>query len=540
MCSKDKDCELFIGRDAPICGCQSKSVGNEGSRKMDGKLTKMLIVVLVLMVQLGFVADAFCYTKSINTPHRTQQTSYWCGAASAQMILECNTIANTAGRRNPTFPTGTIKQIQQDLYNDIQAHNNLSTPAPGWYADPDGLQWTLDHYDTVQTYVQYAKSGAAWSCKKLAWTIEHYEVPPAILINDGAHWVVVIAMDTSVAPTPAGTYKINSFTVHDPGYWSTALGSNTKIGYNNFTCKYFTDVNSPPSDPWRGLRVSVCDPDPVTQDLIVPPPLTPGPLISSVEALEAAEAAIIEHGLWSEPGFEEALGSAEPLVPVLVHWPSCNVGPCYGVPYAKLAEGETWVVTAVIIVHGASGEFMEASYAADESAPALEHFYQELTYPFIARESSARPGYATPAPSIVTDETVEVIKINFQPPEAVVPYGCLPDYGDPFGDRGNGYSYGWNAPSYETRDRDAHLDQRYDTLNHMQKPSNPHAVWEVALENGIYNVVLVCGDPSYHDQINNVNVNHCMFHRFDPDPWDGVSDSAGSDFDVYQGTVQVT
>ncbi|MHC4426756.1 MAG: cysteine peptidase family C39 domain-containing protein, partial [Planctomycetota bacterium] len=277
---------------------------------MKRKLTTIAIGLVVLAIQLGLATEAHCYTKSINTPHRQQQTWYWCGAASAEMILECDTIAppTPPNRRRATYPTGTITQIQQALYNNIQAHNNTTTPI-NWFTDPDGLQWTLDHYDMWQTYVQYKKSDSAWSCKKLAWTIENYEVPPAILINGGAHWIVVIGMDTSAVPTPTGTYKINSFTVHDPGYWPGALGANTKIGYNNFICD-FNEVDTVAADPWDGLRVSVCDPDPVTPDLIVPPPLQEGPLIGPQGALEAAEEAIEQHHLWTEPGFEGALADA--------------------------------------------------------------------------------------------------------------------------------------------------------------------------------------------------------------------------------------
>jgi hypothetical protein len=502
------------------------------------KLTAITIALVVLAVQLGLATEAHCYTKSINTPQRLQQTKYWCGAASAQMILECDTIENTLGRRRPTYPTGTITQIQQALYNDIQAHNNTTA---GWYTDPDGLQWTLDHYDMVQTYVQYEKSDAAWSCKKLAWTIEHYEVPPAILVYEGDHWIVVVGMDTSVAPTQTGTYKINSFTVHDPWQWNGALGANVKIGYNNFTCKYFTKLDTGATDPWNGLRVSVCDPDAVTEDLIVPPPLQEGSLIGPQGALEAAEEVIEQHHLRTEPGFEGAFADTKAFTtPGTLDWPFCGAGPCYCVPYVKMVE-DVEVVTAVIIVHGASGEFMEASYASDESAPALADFYSELTYPFITRESSARPGIATPAATLYFrvpngDDSKE-LRINFQPADAVVPYACLADTGEPFGDRDNGYSYGWNTPNYETRDRDTHLDQRYDTLNHMQRPSNPHAVWEIAMTNGPYDVVIVCGDPSFQDQINNINIDGAFL--LDPDPWDGLGGNEGTDYDIYHRMVEV-
>src|SRR5262249_32931838 len=101
------------------------------------------------------------------------------------------------------------------------------------------------------------------------------------------------------------------------------------------------------------------------------------------------------------------------------------------------------------------------------------------------------------------------VNVNFQPAGAPVPAGYVADTGAVYGNRGNGYTYGWNADnSANSRDRNAanSPDQRYDTLNHMQKPSNPNAVWEIAVPNGSYRVRLVVGDPSNFDSVYRVNV----------------------------------
>ena len=71
-----------------------------------------------------------------------------------------------------------------------------------------------------------------------------------------------------------------------------------------------------------------------------------------------------------------------------------------------------------------------------------------------------------------------------------------------YGDRGNGQTYGWNADNTaQMRDRDSAVspDQRYDTLAYLQKPSNPDAVWEIAVPNGTYLVRAVAGDPAYFE-----------------------------------------
>jgi len=99
-----------------------------------------------------------------------------------------------------------------------------------------------------------------------------------------------------------------------------------------------------------------------------------------------------------------------------------------------------------------------------------------------------------------------VVKINFQLASAEVPAGYLPDSGLAFGDRGNGYSYGWSRDiSADSRDRaNANADQRYDTLVHLQKGAA--AIWEIVLPNGEYNLYWVSGDPTATDQTNSFNV----------------------------------
>ena len=130
------------------------------------------------------------------------------------------------------------------------------------------------------------------------------------------------------------------------------------------------------------------------------------------------------------------------------------------------------------------------------------------------------------------------LKINFQSKSQgsrEVPEGYMPDYGEVFADRGNGWSYGWNRDIQgDSRDRDSGNapDQRYDTLIHLQKAAN--AVWEIELPNGTYELFLVCGDPSNTDQTNNFDVEGVILE--DPDPQTGP----GFDFDEYNVTVVVS
>jgi hypothetical protein len=100
-----------------------------------------------------------------------------------------------------------------------------------------------------------------------------------------------------------------------------------------------------------------------------------------------------------------------------------------------------------------------------------------------------------------------VIKVNFQPPEVETPLGMLIDDGSPYGDRGNGYVYGWSADiRAHARERNApnSPDFECDTLNQMQMDGD--FTWEIALPEGFYYVRLVAGDPLYYDSLYRIQV----------------------------------
>jgi hypothetical protein len=98
------------------------------------------------------------------------------------------------------------------------------------------------------------------------------------------------------------------------------------------------------------------------------------------------------------------------------------------------------------------------------------------------------------------------LKVNFQPASSAVPSGYVADSGAVYGDRGNGYTYGWDASGAQTRDRDSasSLDQRYDTLL-MMHDGGPYT-WEAAVPNGTYVVHVVMGDADYNNSVYKLNV----------------------------------
>src|SRR4051812_24223338 len=98
-------------------------------------------------------------------------------------------------------------------------------------------------------------------------------------------------------------------------------------------------------------------------------------------------------------------------------------------------------------------------------------------------------------------------QIDFGPAGNPAAAGYLADNGAVYGDRGNGFTYGWNADNaVNTRVRHSSLspDARYDSLNHMQKGGD--FSWEIAVPNGDYTVHVVSGDAGFIDSVYKIDV----------------------------------
>lgn len=118
-------------------------------------------------------------------------------------------------------------------------------------------------------------------------------------------------------------------------------------------------------------------------------------------------------------------------------------------------------------------------------------------------------------PELVVTRKDYNIKISFLPGDGALPAGYLPDNGKVYGERGNGYSYGWSQDCTEfMRDRSqpaygfgspnaiAAPDHRYEVLGcfdhyKMKQPS----FWEIGVPNGYYKVHVVSGDTMNFDSV---------------------------------------
>jgi len=97
-------------------------------------------------------------------------------------------------------------------------------------------------------------------------------------------------------------------------------------------------------------------------------------------------------------------------------------------------------------------------------------------------------------------------RINFQPAGVPIPAGYVADTGTVYGLKAGGLTYGWNVSNANAKDRNSALspDQRYDTLNFLQK-AGAGTTWELAVPNGTYRVKIVSGDPLYTNGIHKIS-----------------------------------
>jgi hypothetical protein len=308
------------------------------------------LVILAFIGITAFVSS--CWLKDIDTPYYTQTTSYYCGAASAQMILNSEKL-------------GIYVASQTTLYNYIHSHNNSCST--GWASDPVGLTAVLNHYANSHTPPAYFAVNSPTSQdeanKKLAHTIDRWGVPPASLIYGCGHWVVVRGVFTSAQPISASSYSIYGFFVNDPWYGTNTLGENNYIESNTWNTDYFTGCT------WCGLTggaryISVVDPEAPPTVTIIPVKVLQRrqQLISANEAQEFARTAIKQFEEQKEfhQKFAEAVGIMRTStigVPNLVQRSDRQKDAYYIVPLTK--KGRT---AGALLIDGYSGQFKAATY----------------------------------------------------------------------------------------------------------------------------------------------------------------------------------
>lgn len=331
------------------------------------------------------------WTRNTGTEYHQQDTPYYCGGATAQMILH-------------SIGAGLLGQTV--LYNSNHSHNTQS----GWATDPDGLKYTLNHYKPAafnNIFVIYAKDTEREASEKIVYTLWRYSVPTGTLVEGCGHWIVVRGVSTSVEPAAGTTYTINGFWVNNPWPPSPSFynpmvapppphsgadgcGGGANRGITNEYVVYNTtwkDTYLTGCDVWgvgHKQYVSVCDPEvPRLGELSMEREefwAKGDRLISADEAIEFIAKGVERHELLEDEQFARALEGARPIDPILVQRLDLPDTFYYLVPMA-VQEG----ITAMLSVDGLYANFRGGQVLAEP-----------LRRPFVGREEAIKRALSEP------------------------------------------------------------------------------------------------------------------------------------------------
>ncbi len=161
---------------------------------------KSIFLAIFFCASLSNAQFEIFLKESNKIPLYAQETSYWCGAAAAQMMLE-------------GFPED-INYIhpQKFIWETIQ-HNVEET---GWYTDPDGLKKTLEQLGGDSRWEIQCSNTSNSLMHHLAKNMGTKKSPISVLVYGFAHWVVLVGISSDVDPQSSPTIELKEVEIFDP------------------------------------------------------------------------------------------------------------------------------------------------------------------------------------------------------------------------------------------------------------------------------------------------------------------------------------
>lgn len=124
------------------------------------------------------------------------------------------------------------------------------------------------------------------------------------------------------------------------------------------------------------------------------------------------------------------------------------------------------------------------------------------------------------------------VNISFQPSSFPLQSGYRGDFGYTYGDRGSGYSYGWNV-DHTSRTFAYSPLPGYESIwgaqwSLIKMISGTSTTWEIALSNGTYDVSILAAGYQCQGQLQQIAAEGVLV----------VNGTAGWDYDTYVGGTQ--
>lgn len=216
-------------------------------------------------------------------PYHPQVTAYFCGAATMEMTMDCDSVRNNNvvadtmlgggaagtdpgtvavdgattyifpgnvnwtpprfqifnfGNGNARVPVFGVQSFMYGLVHGLYTYNGLlyNNPwvPPGQGTTLDQLAAGLNLMDSPanlagpHNYAAYnlppTVLGRDYANRTMAYCIKQYGIPAAAIVQHGGHWFCVVGVKTTAPPVLNGPYKIKGFYIHDP--WSGFFDAN--------------------------------------------------------------------------------------------------------------------------------------------------------------------------------------------------------------------------------------------------------------------------------------------------------------------------
>ncbi|MEN6487678.1 MAG: hypothetical protein ABFD66_02150 [Smithella sp.] len=309
---------------------------------------KIIFCLLAGIFSLLFisVSSARAHSVMLTVPDYPEEATNWCGAASAQMIME-------------GYPAGSCSLLQEDIWLSIQSYKTEDM----WDADPEGMRaamknlcppsgtWSI-HSDTDPQALMFT----------MARLMTRYRYPTAVLLDTEAHndyaphqehWIAVRGIITDLDPTAPGVTSVNLSFVwfNDP---AVPMGSPAVERFISGSTWYseFQTVNKAGS-VYAGKYVIVTEPPEIKGLAKAPREVLRGTVITPKDALSFAAKWIEKYKL-DEIKTYSLLKKAKPLEPMLVN---ARQGGYYIIPYTTEQGGR--LASLSILVNAYNGNFQE-------------------------------------------------------------------------------------------------------------------------------------------------------------------------------------
>ncbi len=323
-------------------------------------MVKSLRFLLVLFLLVGFTFPVSAqWVVDLTVPLYPQETNYWCGAASSQMILDAY----------PNLPP--LNCSQADVWAVIDANNLPGEPA-NWATDPHGLQQSL--------MILRPPVGGTWSLMtdadrdalmfQVLYWMNRNAYPVTTLVYRAAHWIVITGYETDIEPVAGSTPTLQSITINDP--WPPLQGATTTMtGTAWFANYWYGTVNAPGT--WYGYYVAIIEPPVAQGDVEVEVESRAGDKSSAItpqQAVDYAKYWITQKNLSAKDKSYSLLSTKilSNLDPILVREEtnytakkSTVVPYYYIVPFGTKEDIEKETATVCVVVNAFTGNFEEVS-----------------------------------------------------------------------------------------------------------------------------------------------------------------------------------